>query len=520
MKLNYKRTVFVGFAFFLICLFWQAYDTLIPKILINKFGLNQTWSGFIMALDNLLALFLLPLFGSLSDKTKTRLGKRTPYILLGTILSCVLFVGLSVADYAQLNKVASLSPEGGTSAAAMQEMWDVAKDEKVVVINGRKVALSEAVEEADFLAIPTYAEGETDVFSDDYVRYVIPARQVLAWKKTAESPVTLVCFVLVLLLLLIAMSTFRSPAVALMPDVTLPPLRSKANAVINLMGAAGGALVLVLGIVMGTGKAANAMMGYLPFFSVCAGIMLVCLLVFMLTVKEPQWAKEREEEEVRLGLSGTKTEEERAEGSRTLSKGEKISLLLILFSVVFWYMGYNAVISKYSVYAEQVLSVDYNLTLMIATGAAIVSYIPIGFIASRVGRKKTILVGVVMLAAAFGVASFLGKGTSALVMDALFALAGIGWATINVNSYPMVVELARGSTVGKFTGYYYTASMAAQAATPLLSGLLMDFAGMRTLFPYATVFVALAFATMLFVRHGDSKPPKSGKLETFAEMDV
>lgn len=519
MKLNYKRTIFVGFAFFLICLFWQAYDTLIPKILINKFGLNQTWSGFIMALDNLLALFLLPLFGSLSDKTKTRLGKRTPYILLGTILACVLFVGLSVADYAQLNKVASLSPDGGTSAAAMQEMWDETKDEKIVVVNGKKVALSEAIDEADFLAIPTYAEGK-DAFSDDYVAYVIPARQALAWKKTAQSPVTLVCFVIVLLLLLVSMSTFRSPAVALMPDVTLPPLRSKANAIINLMGAAGGALVLVLGIVMGTGKASNAMMSYLPFFSISAGIMLVCLMIFMLTVKEPLWAKEREEEEIRLGLSEAQTDEEKAEGDRKLSKGEKISLLLILFSVVFWYMGYNAVTSKYSVYAEQVLSVDYNLTLIIATGAAIVSYIPIGFIASRMGRKKTILAGVVMLAAAFGIASFLGKGTSALVMDALFALAGIGWATINVNSYPMVVELARGSTVGKFTGYYYTASMAAQAATPLLSGLLMDHAGMRTLFPYATVFVALAFITMLFVRHGDSKPPKSGKLETFADLDV
>ncbi|MBP5666098.1 MAG: MFS transporter, partial [Clostridia bacterium] len=95
MKLNYKRTILVGFAFFLICVFWQAYDNTVPLILTNKFGMSQTWSGVIMALDNVLALFLLPLFGSLSDKVKTKSGRRTPFIMIGTILAAVLFVGLS-----------------------------------------------------------------------------------------------------------------------------------------------------------------------------------------------------------------------------------------------------------------------------------------------------------------------------------------------------------------------------------------------------------------------------------------
>ena len=152
------------------------------------------------------------------------------------------------------------------------------------------------------------------------------------------------------------------------------------------------------------------------------------------------------------------------------------------------------------------MNLDYNMTLIIAQAAAIISYLPVGIISSKIGRKKAILAGVVMLTGAFTVAAFLRAGSSALLMNCMFALAGIGWATINVNSFPMVVELAKGGTVGKYTGYYYTASMAAQVLTPILSGFLMDAFGMKILFPYAAIFVACAFITMLFVRHGDNKP--------------
>jgi MFS family permease len=175
-------------------------------------------------------------------------------------------------------------------------------------------------------------------------------------------------------------------------------------------------------------------------------------------------------------------------------------------------MGYNAVTSKYSVYAGDVLRLDFNMTLIIAQAAAVVAYIPVGMIASKIGRKKTILAGVIMLAGAFFGASFVEAPCNVWVVNALFILAGIGWATINVNSYPMVVELSSSGDVGKYTGFYYTASMAAQTVTPMLSGYLLDKVGMRTLFPYATVFACLAFVTMLFVKHGDSKP-LSGKEE-------
>jgi len=299
--------------------------------------------------------------------------------------------------------------------------------------------------------------------------------------------------------------------VALMPDVTMKPLRSKGNAIINLMGSAGGIIVLGLGMVFATGAAKNALMSYRGFFAIVAGLMLISLGVFVLTVREKKWAKEMREESARYGI--IEEDENPEKGSRKLGSGEKRSLIFILLSIVLWFMGYNAVTSKYSVYAGKVLSRDFNMTLIIAQAAAIISYLPVGMIASRVGRKKTILAGVVMLAVAFGTASFLRAGSNALLMNAMFALAGIAWATINVNSFPMVVEMCRGGDIGRYTGYYYTASMAAQTVTPYFSGMLMDKMGMTVLFPYATVFVALAFVTMLFVRHGDSKPEARKGLE-------
>ena len=307
------------------------------------------------------------------------------------------------------------------------------------------------------------------------------------------------------------MATFRSPAVALMPDVTVKPLRSKGNAVINLMGTAGGILVLVLGMVFDT--SGNKYMQYTGYIIAVSAIMLTGLIVFMLTVKERKWADEMQKDTEALGL-----EEETPlapEEKRVLTKGELRSLLLILASVALWYIGYNSITSKYSVYATNVLFFNFNATLIVAQAAAVVAYIPVGIIASKIGRKKTILAGVAMLASAFFIGNFISFDTPEFVMYPVFILAGIGWATINVNSFPMVVELAKGGEVGKYTGYYYTASMAAQICAPILSGILYDAFGMRAMFfSFGTVFVALSFVTMLFVKHGDSRPENKGALES------
>lgn len=515
MKLNYKRIILVGFAFFLIQAFWQAYDNTIPMILTNKFGMSQAWSGAIMALDNVLALFMLPLFGAISDKHHSKWGRRTPFIVVGTLIAAVMLIALSFVDNAQLHHISDVAAID--DPAALETIYDREADETLLTPGGQKFVLSRQFTKEEFTQIRSQITVDgAAVTNPDYTNYVMPARQACAWDATAKSPVTLVFFIALLLVILVSMAVFRSPSVALMPDVTLKPLRSKANAVINLMGSAGGILVLVLGMVFATSAVRNSLMNYIGYFAVIAAIMLAALVVFMLTVRENEWAAEMQQQSVELGLED---KEEAATGERKLSVDEVRSLIFLLLSIVLWFFGYNAVTSKYSVYASNILHKDYNLTLIIAQAAAIISYLPVGFIASRVGRKKTILAGVIMLTAAFTTASFMSAESPTMLMNAMFALAGIAWATINVNSFPMVVEMCSGGNVGKYTGFYYTASMAAQVATPMLSGLLMDRMGMHVLFPYAAVFTALAFVTMLFVRHGDSKPEAKWGLEALDEME-
>ena len=461
MTLNYKRTILVGFAFFLISAFWQAYDAIVPLILTNHFGLMETASGVIMSLDNILAVFMLPLFGALSDKVNTKFGKRTPFIVIGTLLSVASFVVLSFIDGYQLLRV----EEAGIPA------------------------LREALSNGEDLS---------EIISKTF-------------EITKENPTPLILFIVTLLVVLVSMATFRSPAVALMPDVTVKPLRSKGNAIINLMGTGGAIIVLGFGIVFATSK--NLYMEYTPYVLATCAVMLIGLIVFVITVKEKKWAKEMQDETVRLHLDSL-TKEDGEE--RKLTRVEIKSLLLILASVALWYIGYNSITSKYSVYATNVLNFDYNLTLIVAQAAAIVSYIPVGILSSRFGRKKMILAGIIMLASAFFIGNFINSTSPELVMYPIFALAGIGWATINVNSFPMVVELARGSEVGKYTGYYYTASMTAQIVAPIISGALYDIFTMRSVFfAFGTLFVVLSFVTMLFVKRGDVIPERKGALESF-----
>ena len=519
MKLNYKRTILVGFAFFLISAFWQAYDSTVSLLLTNKFGMSQTWSGVIMALDNILALFMLPLFGTLSDKHNGKSGRRTPFIRFGTIVAAVVLVALSFVDNAQLKNINAVAEVD--DPAVLATLYDTQMNAELMTPEGEKFVLSDVFSKEEFTAIRSddtaivkNSQAGTEKEISLYAYYVVPARQAYAADITAQNPLPLVLFIALLLVVLIAMATFRSPAVALMPDVTMKPLRSKGNAVINLMGTAGGILVLVLGIVFGTSSVKNALMSYSAFYGVIAAVMLCALTVFLITVKEKKWAAQMQEDSVRYGIEEKQTKEEMGE-KRRLSKDEKVSLILILMSIALWYFGYNAITSKYSVYAPNVLQKDYNTTMLIAQGFAIFAYLPAGMIASKIGRKKTIMAGVAMLAAAFGTAAFMRSTSPGWLMNVMFALAGVAWATINVNSFPMVVEMCSGADVGKYTGFYYTASMAAQTVTPMLSGFLMDKMGMTVLFPYASIFVAASFVTMLLTKHGDNKIQAQKGLDAF-----
>ncbi|MDD7000990.1 MAG: MFS transporter [Oscillibacter sp.] len=444
MKLDHKRTVLVGLAFFSICAFWQMYDNIIPLILTHTFQLDETVCGAIMAADNVLALFLLPFFGALSDRTSTRIGRRMPFIL------------------------------GGTACA-------------VVLMN----------------LLPLFDNG---------------------YAATGEKG-KLVLFVVALGLLLVAMGTYRSPAVALMPDVTPKPLRSRANAIINLMGAVGGiTYLLTAALLYPNSKTAGVQhVNYQPLFVAVSLLMAAAVAVLYFTTNEPKLAaaeKEYEAEHPEQQLV-----EEEPDGSEELPKEVKRSLVMLLNSIALWYIGYNGVTTWWTTYVARVMGQGLggaSTCLLVATGGAIVSYIPVGQLASRIGRKKTIQGGVLLLAACFLSGYFLTTHYQRItgVMFIVFALVGLAWAAINVNSLPMVVEMCKGSDIGKFTGYYYTFSMAAQVVTPILAGTLLKHISYSVLFPYASFFVACSFVTMCFVRHGDCKVEAKGGLAAYEDMDA
>lgn len=444
MKLNTKRTVLVGFAFLSICAFWQLYDALVPLILNTTFKLSESASGFIMAADNVLALFLLPLFGGLSDKCKSPLGRRTPFILFGTMAAVCLMVALPLLDNS-------------------------------------------------YFATP-----------ENY---------------------KLILFIVCLGLLLVAMGVYRSPAVALMPDVTPKPLRSKGNAIINLMGAVGGVVYLIVaGILYSSSRTAGlAHVNYFGAFAIIAGVMLFALFVLLVFVNEPKLVLEQEQYEKEHPEEVLTVADEDGE-KQVMPKEVKHSLAFLLVSIALWFVGYNGVTTWFSTYAKRMWQMeagDSALCLTVATVGAIISYIPIGSIASKVGRKRTIKFGVVLLAACFaaGYVYTLFFNTFSPILFIIFSLVGVAWAAINVNSLPMVVEMCSGADVGKFTGLYYTFSMSAQIVTPIAAGFLLEHIGYKILFIYAAVFVALAFVTMSLVKHGDNKVEAKRGLEVFDVED-
>lgn len=443
MKLNNKRTILVGLAFLSICAFWQMYDSIVPLILTNTFHLNETFSGAIMAADNILALFLLPFFGGLSDKTNTKIGKRMPFVLFGTGVAVILLNVLPFIDN-------------------------------------------------------SYAAN--------------------------PSPFKLVSFVVVLGLLLIAMGTYRSPAVALMPDVTPKPLRSKGNAIINLMGAVGGIIYLGVAAVMYPNSKVQGLahVNYQPLFIVVASIMFISVAILFLTIKEPKLVAENQALEAKHPDWNLAKDD--GSGNERLPAAVKKSLGFLLASIALWFIGYNGVTTWFTTYVAAVMGQGLggaSTCLLVATAGAIVSYIPVGAVSSKIGRKKTIMFGIILLTVCFASGYLLTTMFNEInaIMFVVFALVGLAWASINVNSLPMVVEMCKGSDVGKFTGYYYTASMSAQVITPMLAGTLMRQIDYKILFPYAAVFVALSFVTMLFVKHGDSKTEGKKGLEAFEEMD-
>lgn len=470
MKLNIGRTLLIGLAFMAICLFWEIYDSIMPLFLRNfkVFDNKETLVGVIMALDNMLALVLLPFMGKLSDdfpKLTTKhpklhkLGKRMPFIITGTVLAVIALMFLTLGHETQ-NLILML---------------------------------------------------------------------------TATS------------FLLVFMSLYRSPAVAFMPDVTPKPLRSKANAVINIMGVVGGVTAMILSMIFLKTRTDTGLNGeevkYIEFgihnwllmLSV-AVLMLLAMTVMIVKVRENKFVEEKQK---LLDAAGIVEDEEdldkeqqeaiaQKEGGRFkklgLTKAQLTSLILLLGAAFLWFMAYNGLKTFYSTFYLEYLGEDnFQLPMIIGQAAGFIAFVPAGLLGSKLGRKKTVMVGIAICMIGLLIACVMvftvpksNKPLIDLLMIVVFVFVGAGWATINVHSYVMSVEMANKHNTGAFTGLYYTFTMAAQMITPIIAGLIVQFTGFKFMFPYATILMAAALIVMIFVRHGNVKPMAKNGIELLA----
>ena len=444
LKLNVRRTSMIGFAFFGILLLWQVYDSWCPTFLTDIFArhiyemssaelkasdpariLNVQWIvGIIMACDNLAALILLPIFGNLSDKTDTPIGKRMPYILVGTFVSAVAFP-----------------------------------------------------------FIPLFFHHNN-----------------------------MVGMVITMAIVLIFMMMYRNPAVALMPDITPKPLRARANGIINIMGYLGGAFATVLGILFVLSSYINAPVSErniwtieMPFI-IASVLMVISALVLFATIKENKIEEEiRDELELGEKLAAVETP---IDDDKPMSRANKTMLLAILGAEFLWFMSDNALgtyIGNYVIYHLQSVSSATMILTILGGLASVVGFAIAGGIADRIGRKWTISAGLAVTFVGLVVMCFVaptgrvvgerGEFAFPALLYAVWVLKGFGMALVHNCSFPMVVELCSSKKIGKFTGYYYAASMSAQTVTPVLLGLVLNATlAWRALPIYAAILTALSFA--------------------------
>lgn len=644
LKLDYPQTFKVGFAFAIIMLFWTAYDFVVPLLLEHAYGLPSWARGIIMGLDNLLSLFMLPLFGKLSDNAHGKLvkkwGRRTPFIVIGTVCAVVLMVFVPVATLKQQAKAQDLTTQiesqlndDSFMQPLLEEWYDnavagkegsanycdltylgnnkITREQFVALRYDSKMTSKKAV--LNMLGATTYYyDGEVveDLMATSptgktyqeivdsnaaYKKYVAAGMNNYISNEVNEKCTkaadgsgikSLVVYMVILLLVLIAMATFRSPAVALMPDVTPKPLRSQANAIINLCGGIGGAIAFLIYTVVLFGQRLE---NYVIIFGSVAAGMLLLLAGFLALVNErkmvakcqeickeyeiddfadgenPEAEKFAEElihegdaeynldskpdGEVQELVNGTAKEEIAPEtldfakqvventkkkpvspkewwhAKNDLEKGRLKSFALILASIFMWFMGYNAVSSNLSIYTTKSLNLSAGVASIISgvsMGISAIAFIPVGYMAAKIGRRKSIMIGFAMAVVSFVLICFAVRPSdNAAIPAVLFALfyliAGFGLIIANVNTFPMVTELSTAETVGQYTGYYYVATMSAQAITPAIGGAIMDAGGNQYLFLYSAVCIVIAIVLMLFVKHGDSKQLTKGRKLTKEE---
>lgn len=447
LKLDYKHTFYIGFAFFAILMLWQVYNTYCPlilnELLESKFNNADRLTyviGIIMALDNLAALILMPIFGNLSDKTHSKFGKRMPYIIIGMLLSSIAFPMIAVF-YIYNNLIG------------------------VIVFMG---------------------------------------------------------------LFLTIMQCYRSPAVALMPDITPKPLRSSANGIINLVGYVGAILGGILAMIFKKHDGEVLSLSYLWPFLISSICMLVAMVFLTFKINEPKLL-EKNKEDIELGEKFSQSIEEIKDDSK-LTKKNRINLIIILFAVFFWFMSFNAIETFNSLFCQKIIgtsSIHGTFTILL-TVSSLISFIIFPKLSYKIGRKWSIVIGISLLIFGFGfiaIACFtMNIDIVKFIIYCCTIIIGIGWALININSYPMIVEMSNKHNVGKFTGYYYTASMIAQTLTPIVVGLIMSFnsTGLKLLYVYAAIMMVIALVIFIFSKEKrdiTKKEEKKSLLEKLGDVE-
>ncbi|MDD5367751.1 MAG: MFS transporter [Anaerolineaceae bacterium] len=414
MKLNYGKTFLLGFGFFSVSLIWMTYNTFVPLFLSNKFALDPRWIGFFMTLDNIAALLIQPPVGAWSDRLRTPIGRRLPFILIGAPIGAIAFGIIPIAGMLPL-------------------------------------------------------------------------------------------FVACTSTLLLSMAFWRTPVVALMPDITPSQFRSQANGIINLMGGLG-AIIATLG-----GSRLYAMNHAYPFWA-GSGLVIIAILLLFIFVKEPKVPVAASNETPDLWVA-----------LKTIIREKEKSALLILLAIFFWFIAYNAIEAFFTLYAQNHLGLpgqDGARLLGQLSLIFVIFCLPAGYIGARFGRRNTIMAGIVFMSACM-LAMYLLSPQSLLVpitelpilgvvpvIGLILMCAGASWALINVNSLPMVVDMTDNARVGTFTGLYYLFSTLAAIAGPNINGWMIALTGnnYNLVMIVGPVFMLAALLLMLGVKRGEAKP--------------
>lgn len=488
-----KRTIWIGLAFFGILLVWQLYNTYCSPMLAMLFAksdyseavalaqaegyvtmkdilahgfisskeyLNIQWKvGIIMALDNIAALFMMPLFGNWSDKTKSKLGKRMPFIIVGSVVTA-------------------------------------------------------------------------------FVLPLIPLFFNMGMENTGNTTAALIGLVCTMVVVIMFMMSYRSPAVALMPDLTPKPLRSRANGVINVVGYVGGAIGAIFGIVIAVSKymdgTARSLWTLEVPFLVCSVVLLASLVLLLFKVKENKLHEQLDAEIARGDAMGESAEQVTTSGK--LSKNNLRNLALILVAEIFWFMSLNGIETfqtNYLMFHFNTSSGGGAIMTVLSGAASVCGFLIAGPIADKIGRKWTIFTGICTVVAGYAAYAIVGAVTpQAAVMDfsssfpwtffIITPIIGLGTSLIHICSFPLVTDYCTSDKLGKFTSLYYTASMLAQSVTPILIGLIFMAVGSWNALPiYSAVLMLIAGAIFFFVKapHKNDKAKNAKGLEALGADD-